>query len=151
LLSRHGDAAGVARRSCPPSPGLYAIHADRSIWQKLEVDDGWPDGRPLYVGKAQRSLARRDVGTHFQTGKTGWSTVRRSLASMLRAELKLRARPRKVEEFGSYDCFGLEPAGDERLTVWMHEHLRLALAPVVSSDLTSVERAVLHIPDHLST
>ncbi|MGW3547006.1 GIY-YIG nuclease family protein [Janibacter hoylei] len=49
---------------------------------------------PLYIGKAERSLVSRDLQTHFTSGKTGQSSLRRSLAALLRVELDLTAQPR---------------------------------------------------------
>ena len=66
----------------PPRPGLYAVHGNTAVWHQLGLGDP-TDARPLYVGKAERSLASRDVNTHFSTGKTGSSTLRRSLAGLL--------------------------------------------------------------------
>lgn len=67
-LSR-ADAVGLA----PRTPGLYA----------------------LYVGKAEKSLNGRDVGTHSSLpGKTGSSTVRRSLAALLVHRVDLEPEPR---------------------------------------------------------
>ncbi|HET8617964.1 MAG TPA: hypothetical protein VFM27_03360 [Acidimicrobiales bacterium] len=74
------------------------------------------------------SLASRDVGTHFSTGKTGSSPLRRSLADLL-VDLA---------------NFGLEASGDERLTDWMVSHLRLAVWPSPDGGiLDQVETAVL--------
>lgn len=72
------DAAAVV----PPSAGLYAINGEATVWRALGLGDP-PDGRPLYVGKAERSLSGRGLGTHFATGRTGPSTLRRSLAALL--------------------------------------------------------------------
>jgi len=98
----------------------------------------------LYVGKAERSLVGRDVRTHFVTGKTGWSTVRRTLAGLLATHLELHAQPRTPSAPGYFDRFGLDAAGDARLTAWMVEHLRLAVWPSPpGADLGVVETAVL--------
>lgn len=56
------------------------------------------------MGKAERSLASRDVDTHFSTAKTGSSTLRRSLAGLLVDQLALEGRPRnpaKPERFAN--------------------------------------------------
>lgn len=37
----------------------------------------------LYVGKAERRLRGRDLWTLFNTGRTGRSTLRRTLAALL--------------------------------------------------------------------
>src|SRR5690606_21537157 len=103
------------RSSVLAAPGLYAVHGDVSVWDELRLTRP-VDARPLYVGKAEDSLAGRDVGTHFGTGRTGSSTLRRSLAALLRETLDLRAQPRNPANPGYFANFGLEPDGDERLT-----------------------------------
>jgi len=67
----------------PAAPGLYAIYGNGDVWEELGLGDP-PDGRPLYVGKAEDSLASRDLKTHLGNGRTGSSTVRRSFAALLR-------------------------------------------------------------------
>lgn len=67
--------------------------------------------------------------THFKTGATGASTVRRSLAALLREPLELRAVPRNLEAPGYFANFAVEPDGDARLTTWMHEHLTISVWP----------------------
>jgi hypothetical protein len=102
------------------------------------------DARPLYVGKAERSLVSRDVDTHFSTGKTGSSTLRRSLAGLLADKLALEGRPRNPAKPERFANFGLEASGDERLTDWMLTHLRLAVWPSPDGAiLDAVETAVL--------
>jgi hypothetical protein len=64
-----------AERIVPSARDLYAVHGDHSVWQQLGLGDP-PADRPLYVGKAEQSLADRDVRTHFSTAKTGSSTLR---------------------------------------------------------------------------
>ncbi|MEO6629354.1 MAG: GIY-YIG nuclease family protein [Aquihabitans sp.] len=132
-----------AERDVPPKPGLYAVHGDPSVWERLGLGDP-PNDRPLYVGKAERSLADRDVRTHFSTGKTGSSTLRRSLAGLLDDVLQLKGQPRNLANPESFANFGLEAAGDARLTEWMLEHLRLAVWPSpVEVVLDEIETAVL--------
>jgi predicted RNase H-like nuclease len=133
----------VAEREVPGSPGLYAVHAGLEVWPLLGLGQA-PDDRPLYAGKAERSLTSRDVRTHFATGKTGSSTLRRSLAGLLADELDLHGQPRNLANPESFANFGLEESGDARLTEWMHQHLRIAVWP--SPDdvvLDEIETAVL--------
>ena len=127
----------------PARPGLYAVHGDTAVWQELGLGEP-TDARPLYVGKAERSLASRDVDTHFSTGKTGSSTLRRSLAGLLADQLGLDGRPRNLAKPERFANFGLEASGDERLTDWMVTHLRLAVWPAPDGAiLDAVETAVL--------
>ena len=135
----YDDAVGVV----PAAPGLYAIHGNTATWRILGLGDP-PDHRPLYVGKAENSLAGRDLGTHFATGKTGSSTLRRSLAALLEHRLRLEARPRNETKPDGSANFGLAPDGDERLTTWMQEHLTISFWPSdTERALRDVETAVL--------
>jgi hypothetical protein len=131
----------------PRRPGLYAIHAPAEVWAELGLGDP-PDERPVYVGKAERSLVSRDVDTHFGNGRTGSSTVRRSFAALLRVPLGLEGRPRnpaKPERFANY---GLAPEHDERLTGWMRARLALAVWPKPDKctlALGVIEQAILEL------
>jgi hypothetical protein len=102
-------------------------------------------GCPLYVGKAERSLQSRDIRTHFATGRTGSSTVRRSFAALLRNPLVLRGVPRNMVRPERPATFGLAAEGDERLTAWMQEQLFLAywVKPDTEVDLNDIETAVI--------
>lgn len=132
-------------RHVPTSPGLYAIYGDE-VWEVLGLGAA-PDDRPLYVGKAEDSLATRDIKTHFGDGRTGQSTVRRSFAALLAQRLDLHGRPRNPDKPAHFSNYGLSPSDDRKLTDWMKEHLRLAVWPKPTSLdlplLIDIERAVL--------
>lgn len=99
----HSDADQLV----PKEAGLYAFYGDDHAWTSLGLSPAF-DGQPLYVGKAETSLNGRDVGTHFAAGKTGSSTVRRSLAALLVDELALVAVPRSVAKPNGSANFGLD-------------------------------------------
>lgn len=139
--ARHRRADAVLH--VPKTPGLYAFYGDERAWSDLGLKPVFDD-QPLYVGKAERSLNGRDVGTHFSTGKTGSSTVRRSLAALLVTPLNITAVPRNMAKPDGSANYSLDPAGDERLSRWMDE--RLVLASWSKPDgvlLDEVETAVL--------
>lgn len=138
-LSLAGGEERVPRR-----PGLYAIYGDATTWQAMGLGEQ-PDDRPLYVGKAEDSLRGRDIGTHFGDGRTGQSTVRRSVAALLRKPLSLHAMPRNPEKPGYFPNYGLSKDDDKKLTSWMREHLKLATwAPEkLVGDLGRVEIRVI--------
>jgi transcriptional activator/GIY-YIG catalytic domain-containing protein len=94
----------------PARAGLYAIYGERDAWRKLGLGMP-PDGRPLYIGKAEDSLVSRDLKTHFGHGRTGQSTLRRSFAALLHDELGLRGVPRNTAKPGYYPNYGLWPRG----------------------------------------
>lgn len=143
VLADHGRPFDESSESVPAAPGLYAVHGDSDVWRLLGLGAP-PDDRPLYVGKAEHNLAGRDVRTHFGTGKTGSSTLRRSLAGLLRGELGLNGMPRNPGKPGHFSNYGLEPAGDAALTEWMREHLRLATwASPPTVDLGELETEIL--------
>jgi hypothetical protein len=126
-LDRSGPLAG-AESTVPGGPGLYAIYGEATTWNELGLGDP-PDGRPLYVGKAEDSLVTRDLKTHFGDGRTGQSTVRRSFAALLHDTLGLSGIPRNTAKPGYFSNYGLSAAHDAALTQWMREHLHLAVWP----------------------
>jgi hypothetical protein len=138
---RHGRTDAV--EFAPRSPGLYAFYGDARAWTELQLSPAFGD-QPLYVGKAERSLNGRDVGTHFAAGKTGSSTVRRSLAALLADRLDLVPTPRNMSKPDGSANVALDPPSDARLSVWMDD--RLTLATWVRPDgvtLDEVETAVI--------
>lgn len=114
-----------AEHAIPGQPGLYAVHGDADVWRELGLGEP-PDDRPLYVGKAERSLIVRDVKTHFGDGRTGASTLRRSFAALLRDSLGLRGIPRNPARPDHFANYGLSAGHDATLTRWMRERLALA-------------------------
>ena len=127
----------------PEQPGLYAFYGDELTWADLELEPVF-NGQPLYVGKAERSLNGRDVRTHFASGKTGSSTVRRSFAALLAERLDLVAVPRNLDKPDGSANFALDPASDARLSTWMEHHLRLATwVRTEGTVLNDVETAVV--------
>ena len=143
LMGLSPPGTQVSAASVPHRPGLYAIHADADVWEELGLAVP-PDPRPLYAGKAERSLAGRDITTHFATGRTGSSTLRRALAGLLAEPLGLRGQPRNTAKPAYFSNFGLEAEGDERLTSWMHDRLRIATwASPSGVELDEIETVVL--------
>ncbi len=136
---RRRDAA----RLVPKAAGIYAFYGDGLAWAELELTPAF-DEQPLYVGKAEKNLNGRDVGTHFTTGRTGSSTVRRSLATLLADRLDLVPVPRNLANPDGSANFALDPAGDARLSDWMDHRLTLATwAKPEGVVLNDVETAVV--------
>jgi hypothetical protein len=125
-----------AQLTVPSRAGLYAVYGSRGVWRELHLGRR-PDGRPLYVGKAEESLASRDLSCHFADGQTGSSTLRRSCAALLRSSLKLRGIPRNVAKPDYFENYGLSPSHDARLTAWMRS--RLWIAVWVAPDRTNLK------------
>lgn len=117
----YDEALAIVR----PVPGLYGFRGSKPARRALGLDPSGV-GALLYIGKAERSLVSRDLRTHFTTGKTGQSTLRRSLAALLRDELDLTAQPRNTDRPDDGASFALEPGSDARLTAWMVQELTIA-------------------------
>ncbi|MDI6908931.1 GIY-YIG nuclease family protein [Nocardioides sp.] len=131
-----------------PVPGLYAVFGTDDAWKDLGLSSDDMRSRPLYVGKAEDSFVSRDLRTHFASGRTGQSTVRRSFAALLRDSLELRGAPRNLELPGHFANYGLMADGDARLTKWMWERLSLAVWPWErTTELKRIERAVVLLLD----
>lgn len=144
LSSKHARLLREQIPHVPARPGLYAIYG-HEVWEQLGLGDA-PDDRPLYVGKAEDSLATRDVKTHFGDGRTGQSTLRRSFAALLAKELDLHGMPRNPDNPGHFSNYGLSLRDDRRLSDWMKEHLRLAIwpkPPNCDAPLIDIEQYVL--------
>ncbi len=129
-LSGKRWAVGEAEPHVPARPGLYAIYGDETAWSELELDPA--PTAPLYIGKAERSLASRDLDGHFalrpsSLARTGSSTVRRSFAALLKHVLDLRGMPRNPAEPERFANYGLAGEGDLRLNAWMRSRLSLAI------------------------
>src|SRR5690606_20183281 len=147
LTEPQAPAPALAQTALPRAPGLYALHGDPEVWLALGLGRP-PDERPLYVGKAEAGLATRVGARHVRSGRTGVSTVRRTLAALLSASghLRLRAVPRRPEdpEPGRWSCFALESADEKVLTEWMLASLRLAFwASPPSARLRAVEKIIV--------
>jgi hypothetical protein len=100
----------VAVAIVPRQPGLYAIHADADVWEQLGLALP-PNPRPLYAGKAERSLAGRDINTHFVSGRTGSSTLRRVLAGLLAQPLAFVGSRETLRSLRTSRTSGSRPKG----------------------------------------
>ena len=136
----------------PVGGGLYALYGEPEVWNELGLGSP-PDGRPLYVGKAEESIISRDLRGHVgepsgNTSLTGRSTLRRSMVALLAKAggPDFKAVPRnsaKPERFANY---GLSRQDDILLTEWMRDALTLSIW-VAASDVTlrTVEGEVLAV------
>ncbi|CAB4929652.1 unannotated protein [freshwater metagenome] len=115
----------------PQAPGLYAVWVDWRGWEHLRrvLPDGFDYlGGPLYIGKSESSLRGRDARTHFRAGKTGHSTLRRSIAALLHQlddVEPLRAQPRNLKNPERFANFALDEASEDILQTWIERHLSI--------------------------
>ncbi|WP_322938032.1 GIY-YIG nuclease family protein [Nocardioides bizhenqiangii] len=145
LLTGRRHRIKEAEDQVPDAAGLYAVYGSQGVWRQLQLGSADSD-LPLYVGKAERSLVSRDIKTHFASGRTGSSTLRRSFAALLREEHGLRGVPRNVNNPERPANYGLSPEHDNALTTWMLNHLQLAVwSKPANVDLDAVETSVLGV------
>ena len=159
-------AHGLLSRSRPPEalpdlpdePGLYTFwpRSARALEDLRLADFPGHDPlatRALYLGKAEDSIRVRVADTHLTTGKTGHSTVRRTLAALLGLRPIPRpsgiTNPSRRQLMQATANFGVAPADEERLTTWMLANLDLRTAASGWPSLEKLERkmgAVLKPP-----
>jgi hypothetical protein len=137
------DAGLLDDLEAPRSPGVYA-YSFRAGSSLPRVSS--PGGNPVYIGLSG-NLAQREFDTHFAEGKTGFSTLRRSLGAILKNELGLRAPPRgtgaskaNITNYRYYD------EGERRQREWMHEHVPIAIEPVPIPDELEQQLIALACP-----
>ncbi|MCX6305491.1 MAG: hypothetical protein NT040_11035 [Bacteroidetes bacterium] len=113
-------------RSFSEKPGIYAIFF---TGKDFPLTDYTPrEDEIIYIGKTESSQASRDEKTHFTSGKTGSSTIRRSLGALLKKELSLIPVLRNDKDFdaGRKSFFKFDEPSEERLTKWMKDNLGIS-------------------------
>jgi len=127
---------------CPPrEPGMYAVFVTR----KTDLGDiPAPAGKVIYIGITKSDLHERLLDTHLNSKKTGRSTLRCSLGAILKTRLRLTARPRgegkRENDFRHY-CF--QDDGEDRLTEWMSNNLKIGVLPLAAEKLGEVEKTLI--------
>jgi hypothetical protein len=133
------SAAGpFGAERAPHAPGVYAWFLDEATALRSMPRQS---GEPIYIGTSSNLAQRRDE-THFKTGGTGFSTLRRSLGALLKDELNLRALPRGTGPSDqNFRCYRFDDGGEARLTGWMRQHLRVGIC--AHSEPEELERGLI--------
>jgi hypothetical protein len=104
----------------PVKPGVYAFYlSDNSSLREFGAS-----GQLIYIGIAKYSLHDRDFKQHFNSSKTGNSTLRRSIGAVLKDQLELSAIPRG----GNNDTkriVNYKFRFEQNLTDWMISNLQI--------------------------
>jgi hypothetical protein len=125
-LLKNKKADFIKTKSFSQLPGIYAI---------FYIGDNFPilgnlvsKHQLIYIGKTESSQQKRDAETHFKTGKTGSSTVRKSIGSLLCELKKLKPIPRNESDYkkGRFSHFKFENESEEIITEWMINNLALS-------------------------
>lgn len=104
----------------PKSSGIYAFF----LSEKSKLGEFGIGGQIIYIGIAKHSLQDRDFNQHFKSGKTGSSTLRRSVGAIIKSKLNLTAIPRGgVNDSKRYENYKFLQEQD--LTDWMISNLEI--------------------------
>ena len=107
-------------------PGIYAFHF---VGKKFPLNDfTLPDDKIVYIGKTERSQKSRDADTHFKSGKSGSSTVRKSVGALLsqNEEIISVIRSSSDIEKGRKSHFKFDDKSEQRITEWMLENIAVS-------------------------
>lgn len=125
LVQSKKDLADLSEFS--DKPGIYAIFYIGKDDFPLK-DFVLPDHKLLYIGKTEKSQKSRDADTHFKTGKTGSSTVRKSIGALLSQTQKITPIIRSLSdvEKGRTSHYKFDETSEEIVTQWMMDHLAVS-------------------------
>ena len=107
-------------------PGIYAVHFMGNAFPVYALKPR--DKEIIYIGKTEKSQASRDANTHFATGKTGSSTLRRSIGALMQKGAKLKSIPRSTSEKNEkrFTNYMFDEQGEKLITDWMTKNLGLS-------------------------
>ena len=134
-------------------PGIYAIALIGNDFPFPLKTPSLTDGDIIYIGKTNTSAKRRVLKTHFKSGRTGSSTLRRSLGAILRNELTLKPIPRSLVD-GRVRDYKFIIESENKLTEWMINNLTVSfydfeggkrLLKELESDIISILKPILNI------
>ena len=107
-------------------PGIYALFYIGSDFPLL--GDSVTKHQIIYIGKTESSQEKRDAKTHFTSGKTGSSTVRKSIGSILCDKENLIPIPRNETDYKKGRCshFKFDTDSEVKITNWMENNLAIS-------------------------
>ena len=127
-------------------PGIYAFFYIGNDFPLL--GDSVYKHQIIYIGKTESSQEKRDSKTHFTTGKTGSSTVRKSIGSLLCAQENLKPIPRNDTDYakGSFSQFKFDNASEIKITDWMENNLALSFYeyPKTKHEIEDLETEIIN-------
>jgi hypothetical protein len=121
-------------------PGVYAVFLDR-----LGLLPGFltGEGSLLYIGMTADRTGERN---HFEHANSGFSSPRRSLGALLKAQLHLRAIPRsRGVSSSNWTNYRFTDEGEAALTLWMRKNLSMSHVSLSGSkaEIERVEKQLI--------
>jgi len=139
LLSRLEELSDDFIAGLSRGNGIYIV-----AYAGMELGGGslWGEQQPRVVFIGQ---SKPDSSRHFQSGSTGTSTIRRSLAALLASKLALVPLPRSADEDDNdrYDNYMLDPESEDKLTEWMRGNFTAAFYEVAEDIAESALKALI--------
>ena len=135
-------------REFSPDPGIYAVGYTGEEFPFPTSENVINNGDIIYIGKTEKSQKSRDAQTHFKSGKTGSSTLRRSLGAILRQDLGLHPIPRSKTESRMRDYKFIEES-EKKLTAWMVDNLSLSYF-IINDGKRIIRKAEIEIIKEIS-
>ena len=107
-------------------PGIYALFFIGNDFPLL--GDSVVKHQIIYIGKTESSQEKRDAKTHFTSGKTGNSTVRKSIGSIVCEKENFIPIPRNESDYkkGRLSHFKFDENSEEKITKWMKNNLAIS-------------------------
>lgn len=105
--------------------GVYAVGFTGEIFPLSSAKDFINEDTIIFIGKTKSGELSRVINTHFTSGRTGSSTLRRSLGAILRDTFKLKPIPRSIIEKSDrkYSHYKFDNDSENKLTSWMLANL----------------------------
>ncbi|MBK9320792.1 MAG: hypothetical protein IPM91_19715 [Bacteroidetes bacterium] len=126
-------------------PGIYALFYIGNNFPI--VGSNVSKHQIIYIGKTESSQEKRDAKTHFTSGKTGSSTVRKSIGSLLCELERLKPIPRNDNDYqnGRFSHFMFDVFGEQIITDWMKINLALSFYEFTGSiqELEDLETEII--------
>ena len=119
-------------------PGIYAIGFEGDNFPFPLETLSVTNGDIIYIGKTNSSQKRRVLNTHFRSGRTGSSTLRRSLGALLRKELTLKPIPRSLVNNLTVSFYNY--LGGKRLLRELESEIISILNPILNIDGNAINQ-----------
>ncbi len=126
-------------------PGIYAVFFFGEHFPIENIKPA-PD-EVIYLGKTESSQEKRDAKTHFKSGKTGSSTLRKTIGSLLRNKYNLKPIVRNNSDVlkRRFSHFKFDNDSEEIITEWMKNNLALSFYeyPESTSKIETLETTLI--------
>ena len=128
-------------------PGIYAFF----FTGKDFPIEGFilPKHKIVYIGKTESSQQSRDANTHFKSGKTGSSTVRKSVGALLSQSEEIVSVIRSLSDVEKRRKihYKFDDKSEEKVTKWMIDNLAVSFYefPESKEKINSVETELIKL------